>query len=171
MQFQQNYFELFGIPQDFRVDTKELNYRYRQLQRQFHPDRFAGGTEQEKRLALQYATFINQANDCLKQPLSRAIYLMGLQGFEQTEQTTKADKTFLIQQMLWRESLDEAESAEEIAALQQETAAALAQCEQAFAACYEAQDWPHAQLEVDKMHFISKFTDELSLRLQVLNRK
>ena len=171
MQFQQNYFELLGIPQSFRVDTQALSTRYRQLQRQFHPDRFAGGTEQEKRLALQYATFINEAYDCLKHPLSRAIYLMQLAGFAQNEQSTQADKAFLMQQMLWRESLDEAESSQDIEALQVDTRDALSQCEQAFAESYEAKDWPAAQLLVDKMHFISKFTDELSLRLQVLNRK
>lgn len=168
--FQQTHFELFGIPQTFAVDTAQLQNRYRQLQRQFHPDRFAGGSEQEKRLALQYATRINEAYECLKSPLLRALYLMTLAGVEQTEHTTQADKSFLIQQMLWREQLHEAESAAELDNLKQETHDALLACEQAFSQHYAANDYATAQLDVDKMHFISKFTDELSTRLHVLNR-
>src|SRR5690606_20932092 len=144
-----NYFELFGLPQVFTVDTAPLSHRYRQLQRQFHPDRFAGGTEQEKRLALQYATYINEAYDCLKTPLKRAIYLMTLAGQEQAEHTDQADTAFITQQMLWREQLQEATSAEQLHELKQEPDTALQVCEQAFASAYAANDYTKAPTEVD----------------------
>ena len=63
MDFNQNYFEIFGLPIDFNVDMERLAERYRELQKELHPDRFAAGTEHEKRLSMQWSTLVNTANE------------------------------------------------------------------------------------------------------------
>jgi molecular chaperone HscB len=107
-----NYFELFGLPITFDLDAADLAIRYRELQRRFHPDRFASASEPERRLSLQLTAQINAAFQALKDPVARARYLLGLQGVDTGEDTDTAMNTaFLMEQMELRESLAEARTA------------------------------------------------------------
>lgn len=103
-----NHFELFDLPVSYRVDLQILRDRYRELQRQVHPDRYASGTEQEQRLAMQGSTLINEAFETLKDPLARAQYLLTLHqvDFNPDTETTK-DTAFLMEQLELREVLSE----------------------------------------------------------------
>jgi len=80
LNFSQNYFELFGLPNQFHTDLNALSERYRELQRVTHPDRYANASDQEKRIAMQGATLINEAFQTLKNPLQRAQYMLSLKG-------------------------------------------------------------------------------------------
>ena len=74
MDFTSNYFEIFGLPVSYQIDLALLADRYHDMQKEFHPDRYAGKPAQEQRLAVQYASIINQAYSDLKSPLCRAQY-------------------------------------------------------------------------------------------------
>lgn len=78
MDFNRNYFELFGLPVDYRVTQAQLAERYREVQKEVHPDRYAASSEAERRAAMQMATLVNTANLTLKDPLKRAIYMLEL---------------------------------------------------------------------------------------------
>ncbi len=107
LDFNHNYFELFELPLQFDVDLGPLGERYRQLQRQFHPDRFAAADASQQRVAMQYSSLVNQAHDCLRHPLSRALYLLELQGMDRDMVAAqKVDGGFLIEQMELRERLE-----------------------------------------------------------------
>ena len=107
-----NYFELFGLPITFDLDVTDLAARYRDLQRRFHPDRFASASASERRLSLQLTAQVNAAFQTLKDPVARARYLLGLQGVDTGEDTdTAMDTAFLMEQMELRESLAEARDA------------------------------------------------------------
>jgi len=106
--FSKNYFDLFGLPVAFLIDTASLAERYRELQRVVHPDRYASASEQEQRLALQQATMVNEAFETLRDPLKRAVYLLQLNGVDTNQETaTTRDGAFLMQQMELREALAE----------------------------------------------------------------
>ena len=108
MSFHQNYFELFGLGVSFALDGGSLTARYRDLQKVLHPDRFANASDQERRLSLQQAAQVNSAYDTLRDPLSRARYLLRLQGLEYNdESSTINDLDFLEEQMALRERLAE----------------------------------------------------------------
>ncbi|WP_447838204.1 co-chaperone HscB [Aeromonas salmonicida] len=101
-----NHFELFGLVEGFELDTRQLAETYRQLQTQFHPDRFATAPEREQLVAVQRAAQINDAYTTLKTPLRRAEYLLSLRGTDiRGEQQTLQDTSFLMQQLEWRERL------------------------------------------------------------------
>ncbi|WP_265432929.1 co-chaperone HscB [Aeromonas salmonicida] len=101
-----NHFELFGLVEGFELDTRQLADTYRQLQTQFHPDRFATAPEREQLVAVQRAAQINDAYTTLKTPLRRAEYLLSLRGTDiRGEQQTLQDTSFLMQQLDWRERL------------------------------------------------------------------
>ena len=53
-----DYFELFDLPQQFRVDEEQLKQRYMELQRVTHPDKFAAASEAERRWSVQAAAHI-----------------------------------------------------------------------------------------------------------------
>jgi len=107
--FARNHFELLGLPVAFAVDASRLESRYRELQGRVHPDRFAAGSEAERRVAMQWATRANEAYRTLRDPLARARYLLGLKGYDTGEETNTAmPPDFLMQQMEWREAAAEA---------------------------------------------------------------
>ncbi len=109
---EKNHFELFGLPLRFDIDSADLSLRYRDLQRHFHPDRYASGSDQQRRLALQMTANINEAFQTLKDPLARGRYMLGLLGVSTDEETdTVMDPAFLMAQMELRESMQEARSA------------------------------------------------------------
>ncbi|MDV7105304.1 co-chaperone HscB [Vibrio sp. TH_r3] len=103
-----NHFELFGLPIQYDLDGSLLSSQFRDLQRQFHPDKFANGSERDKLLAVQKAAQINDAYQILKQPIARAEYILLLNGIDiKDEQTTLQDLDFLMEQMQLREELEE----------------------------------------------------------------
>lgn len=101
----QNHFELFGLEPGFELDLEAVAGRYRELQRAVHPDRFANGSDQERRLSVQQAAQVNEAYQVLKSPLARARYLLELRGLALDDTHTAMDPMFLMEQMELRESL------------------------------------------------------------------
>lgn len=170
MQFDltQNYYQLFGLPESFVIDQADLSSRFRELQKVVHPDRFASSSDQERRLAMQQATRINEAFDTLKKPVSRARYLLQLSGVEMNDESeTMADPMFLMQQMELRETLADIPSRAdpqdaldklmgEINTLQKGIIAELEQC---FADKTEA-SLQQARNSVRKLQFINKLRQE-----------
>lgn len=107
-----NHFQLFELPVSFDIDISQLTSRYRDLQRAVHPDRYANASDQERRLSMQRTAQLNEAYQVLKNPLSRARYMLELQGVDfNSERDTQQDPMFLMEQMELREALEEIESA------------------------------------------------------------
>jgi molecular chaperone HscB len=106
--FQQDYFRLFKLPLRFQLDTLALEQSYRTLQAQVHPDKSSHLPEAERRLSMQWATRVNEGYQTLRSPLNRARYLLSLYGVDtQEESNTAMPVDFLMQQMEWREALEE----------------------------------------------------------------
>ncbi|MDN3610873.1 co-chaperone HscB [Vibrio ostreicida] len=103
-----NYFELFGLPSQFQLDGSLLSSQFRELQKQFHPDKFASASERDRLLAVQKASQINDAYQVLKNPISRAEYILAEKEIDiRDEQQTMQDPVFLMAQMELREELEE----------------------------------------------------------------
>lgn len=104
----QNFFELFDLPVSSRVDRDALRSKYMTLQRQFHPDRYAAADEQHRRVAAQIAARVNEAHQTLSEPLACAEYCLSLMGIDVGSDTdTAMDPQFLMEQMEWRENLED----------------------------------------------------------------
>jgi len=118
MDISQTHFALFGLPQSYALDRNQLDASYRELQNTVHPDRFAAQPDAEQRVAMQWATQVNEAYQTLKHPVSRGVYLLRLQGIDALDASnTKMAPAFLMQQMEWREAIEEARVGKSIAAL------------------------------------------------------
>lgn len=161
-----NHFDLFHLPQRFEIDLAALDRAYHEVQNQAHPDRFAAASGAEKRVAMQWATRANEAYQTLKKPLARAKYLCELNGVDlQVESNTAMPPAFLMQQMEWREALEEAHAAKDVGALENLEGELLAarKAEIAnLAAQLDAGDFHAAALGVRRMMFVEKFEDEVA---------
>jgi len=110
LNLQSSDFELFGVPERFAQDGQALDARWKELQREAHPDRFAAQGGAAQRVAMQWSVRINEAYRRLKNPLQRAAYLCELRGAPiDAQNNTSMPAKFLIEQMEWREALDEAD--------------------------------------------------------------
>jgi molecular chaperone HscB len=162
----QNHFDLFHLPQHFALDTDALNKAYREVQNQVHPDKFVSATDAEKRVAMQWATRANEAYQTLKSPFKRAAYLCELNGIElHTESNTAMPRAFLMQQMEWRELLEEAKAAKDIAALEQleaELRAARNTEVTQIGTLLDAHDFVQAAQGVRQLMFLEKFGEEIA---------
>jgi molecular chaperone HscB len=114
-----SHFALFDLPPTYAIDSTRLDDAYRTVQAQVHPDRFAAAGDAQKRIAMQWATRTNEAYQTLRDPLKRATYMLSLRGVDPgAENNTAMEPAFLMQQMEWRESIEDAASAKNVGALE-----------------------------------------------------
>lgn len=162
----QNHFELFHLPQSFAIDMTALGKAFHEVQNQAHPDKFASATGAEKRVAMQWATRANEAYQTLKNPLKRATYLCELNGVDlQTESNTAMPREFLMQQMEWREALDDAKAAKDVESLEKLEAElrTVHKVEVAqIGALLEVKNFALAAQCIRQLMFLEKFDEEVS---------
>ncbi|MBV1790518.1 Fe-S protein assembly co-chaperone HscB [Marinobacterium sp. D7] len=168
MDMTRNYFELFDLEPGFEVDQALLSERYRALQKQWHPDRFAHLSERERRLAVQYTAHINEALATLKSPLRRAQYLLLLAGRDtHGESGAQLDPLFLMQQMELRERLADAsehvDPEAELDALREQADSGLRNLLDEFVSLFSKQDLDGAEKTVRKLQFVTKLQKEIEL--------
>ena len=170
MKLDDDDFTLFGLPARQALDEALLDQRWRELQREVHPDRFAAQGAAAQRIAMQWALRVNQGYQRLKDPLQRAAYLCERRGVPiDAERNTAMPTDFLVQQMAWREALDDAEGEAAVQALHDEVShereRLLAQVRQELD---ERHDPAAAAATVRALMFVQRFAAEVDDRLDAL---
>ena len=160
----ENYFHFFGLNPQFSLDLAQLDQAYLAIQKEVHPDRHTQGSDSEQRIAMQMATLANTAHQTLKHPIQRGLYLCKLHGVEANLETNTAMPTaFLLQQMAWRDSLEE--STEDFDALDALATEVDAAYKAALVELAEAMDRTHNYQQAAELLrgllFIDKFATEL----------
>jgi len=165
MNLSENHFQIFGVPAQFEVDLPLLEARYRELQREVHPDRFAGASQAEQRVSMQLATRVNEAYQTLRSPLRRAEYLLSLQGVDpEFETNTSMPAGFLADQMERRERLGEvAETGDwqKLIALTSSLSIDQDALLGRIARQLDAGDWTGAAATLRQLKFLEKFGEEI----------
>ncbi|MET1116869.1 MAG: Fe-S protein assembly co-chaperone HscB [Comamonas sp.] len=172
MNLQSNDFELFALPAQFAQDRAQIDSRWKELQREAHPDRFAAQGAAAQRVAMQWSVRINEAYQRLKDPLKRAAYLCELRGAPlRAEDNTAMPTAFLMQQMEWREALEDAASEADVDQLDDEVSAArrdlLAECARLLD---EVQDPAGAAQQVRALMFVARFARDIEARREQLQQ-
>ena len=167
-------FELFGLPTAFELDRTQVDLQWKSLQREAHPDRFASEGAAAQRIAMQWSVRINEAYGRLKDPLKRAAYLCELNGAAvNAENNTNMPSEFLMQQMEWREALDDCKALkasdakdEALEKLLDEVDMSHAQALKQIAKLIDVeQNFPAAVGQVRALMFIEKFAQEVQHQL------
>lgn len=156
-----DYFTLFGLTPSYAINSEQLTQCFQSLQRQYHPDRFATCTEQEKLQSIQQAANINVAYQALRHPLRRAEYMLLLQGFDiNNEQHTMHDTAFLMEQLELREELDNIENSADAADLLVNFMARVKEMQlersTLMVSQLDSEQWEQAADTVRKLRFLDK---------------
>jgi molecular chaperone HscB len=164
-------FSLFGLPQRFALDRKDLDARRRELQAEVHPDRFAADGAAAQRLAMQWAVRINEAHQRLKDPLARAAYLCEQRGAPiDAERNTAMPTAFLMQQMAWREALDDAVTLADVEALDRQIESSESTLLQELQSHLDERgDATAAAGVVRALMFVARFRQDIERRLDRLD--
>jgi molecular chaperone HscB len=165
-------FEIFGLPPQFAIERNALDARWKELQREAHPDRFASADAQAQRQAMQWSVRINEAYQRLKDPVKRASYLCELKGAPiQAESNTAMPPAFLMQQMQWREDLEEAQGAADLERMADDVAAARRVMLDGLRVTADEQaDFPALARQVRALMFVERFARDVEQRLDQLGQ-
>ena len=172
MKLDSDDFELFGLPRRHAQERAEIDARWKALQAAAHPDRHAAAGAAAQRVAMQWAVRVNEAYARLKDPLRRAAYLCELRGAPvAAENNTAMPRDFLLQQMAWREALDEADAPAAVEALAHAVshrhAALLAEVGRLLD---EQHDAHAAAQQVRALMFVERFAEDVERRLEALGQ-
>ncbi|MGX2975282.1 Fe-S protein assembly co-chaperone HscB [Ursidibacter arcticus] len=161
-----NPFELFNLPVQFDIDSAQLSERYLALQKSLHPDNFSASSSTEQRLAMQKSAEVNDALHILKDPILRAESIIQIHTGENRdiEQKSQRDMAFLMQQLEWRETLENIESAKnetKLTAFTQEIELEQKKIIEQLTNLLAQQQWENALIVSDKLRFIKKLLVEI----------
>jgi molecular chaperone HscB len=167
LDFSRNHFELFGLPERFGLDASALDAAYRTLQTEVHPDRHASGSDADRRLALQASARVNEAYRALREPVTRAEYLLSLHGIDARDETdTRLPLDFLERQLERREQASgavEAQDARTLGAIIDDVRTEARELEARVRVCLDEQHaYDDARIPVRELRFLHKVSEDLS---------
>ncbi len=163
-----NFFELFDLSVSYDVDLNKIQQQYMNLQMQVHPDKFANGSDHEKRLSMQQTSWLNEAQATLKDDVLRAAYLLKLKDLDiNLENETTVDMNFLMQQLEMRERLehidrDEINSLNELDSMAKEVKQSSTDMMVAFSQAYQDNKFDDAREWISKLQFMQKAKKEIN---------
>ncbi len=173
MNLQSTDFELFAAPPRFAQDRAQIYARWKELQREVHPDRFAAQGAAAQRVAMQWSARINEAYQRLKDPQRRAAYLCELNGAPiEAENNTTMPPEFLMQQMELRERLDDADTAAALDEIHAESVQLARELLQKIERQIdEQQDWAGAAQSVRALMFLDKLAADIERRHETIDTR
>jgi molecular chaperone HscB len=108
-------FAVLGLPRKLKIDPAALERSYHDLSRRIHPDRFVSSNPRVRSASLRATALLTRANRTLKDPTTRGLYWLELQGEKLSENNKQvpsdlAELVFEVQEQL--ADLDSTKSAD-----------------------------------------------------------
>ena len=104
-----NYFEIFGIPVQLKVDKTDLPRKYFELNKKFHPDFYSNATPSEQDHALEITANLNKAYKTFQNPDETIKYVLQLKGLLEEEEKYQLPPDFLMEVLEINEQLMDAD--------------------------------------------------------------
>ena len=167
-----DYFLFFGLPRTLTLDPADLEKRFRDLSRQFHPDFFHNGPAPSKLASLERSSYLNDAYRTLKDPLGRAVYLASLNGVDLPgDGKTIDDPGLLMEAMEAREELHEATTVEAVERLAGQAREQVRTALDGLASLFLAGDKPAIRKALLRLRYLDKFAEEARARRTNIERQ
>ncbi|XP_078051463.1 iron-sulfur cluster co-chaperone protein HscB-like protein, mitochondrial [Augochlora pura] len=159
------YFDLMDIPESYDVTLTQIQRKYKELQKLFHPDKFGTKTEKEKQLSENLSSLINNAYTILSSPLQRGLYMLKLNKIIISEGTDNMDPEFLMEIMERNEKIENAlNNHTKIKELTKENEIILNNLSMDIAKAFQEKDMEKAKAHLIRM----KYYDSINKRLKKL---
>ncbi len=165
-----DYFALLGLPNTFDIDLAALETAYFAAQRQYHPDRFVGKPPAERQKALQTSVDINNAYYTLKEPHSRAVYMLKMQGIDiaDSRNAQKPSQELLMEIMDWREQVGDATTPDALLALDTALSGLQSAAPQHISQSLRSSDWDGAAQQTMRLGYLQKTREEMAQKIKRL---
>lgn len=112
-----DYFTFFGLPRRLNIDAQDLERRFRDLSRKFHPDYYYNATPAERLASLERSSYLNDAYRALRSLVTRIEHLLAIEGMPPVQSESggaaKVPPALLEEVFALNEELDEIREARE----------------------------------------------------------
>jgi molecular chaperone HscB len=162
-----DHFERLGIPRGFALDGDAFSRRYFDLQARLHPDRFANKSAKERAASLAQATALNDAYRTLRDPVSRAAYLLQLEGAPAPteDSATIDDPELLLESLERRDALFSSSDPAEVQNIIAHAELDAKDCIEELAEAFAKHDLAEAGRLTTRLKYLAKLGDEGRTRL------
>ncbi|ERM93662.1 hypothetical protein AMTRI_Chr03g149560 [Amborella trichopoda] len=160
-----NYFDIFGLKKGYDIRDHNLENKYKEWQKKLHPDLVHSKSEREKNYAAEQSLRVIEAYHTLSRPLSRAIYLVRLEGVDFDEEKTISDPDFLVEIMEIRESVEEAVDKEALKQIESEIRVKLGKAQNSYEKAFENRDFEDALTLIRRMTYYERAIEEIEKKL------
>ncbi|KAI3991345.1 hypothetical protein MKX01_034664 [Papaver californicum] len=160
-----DYFQIFGLEKAFEIEDTNLEKTYKDWQKKLHPDLVHTKSEKEKEFAAEQSSRVIDAYRMLRKPLSRAIYLLGLEGIHVDEERTVSDPELLAEILDIREAVDEASNSQSLKQIQGQVQEKLEVWSKSFESAFNKKKFEDAVTSIQRMTYYDRINDEIVKKL------
>ncbi|XP_062112370.1 iron-sulfur cluster co-chaperone protein HscB homolog [Humulus lupulus] len=160
-----DYFQIYGLEKKYDIEDHNLERKYKDWQKQLHPDLVHSKSEKEKEYAADQSARVIDAYRTLSKPLSRAIYVLKLEGVNVDEEETISELDLLAEIMEIRESVEEAADSQALNKIRSEMQEKLKHLSILFANAYHNRNFGEAVNTIRRMRYYERVIEEIVRRL------
>lgn len=161
------YFDLLDVPASFDINVRDMERRFWKLQMSTHPDKFSLASDAEKEYSDILSSRINHAYNVLRSPLSRAQYLLEMNGIMDLSEggNSEVDPALLMEIMEAREELDATTDVEKLEKMKEEVTMDLSRVEELLAESFDAGNLEEATRLAVRLRYITTLFEEIEEKL------
>ncbi|KAK4272658.1 hypothetical protein QN277_021179 [Acacia crassicarpa] len=160
-----DYFDIFGLEKNYDIEVSTLEGKYKNWQKKLHPDLVHSKSEKERDFAAEQSAKVIDAYRTLTRPLSRAIYLLKLEGIEVDEEQTVSDPELLAEIMEIRGAVEEAADSEALNHILSEMQEKVKHWSNVFANAFQSRNFEEAKSSIQRMTYYERVTDAAAKKL------
>lgn len=160
-----DYFQIFGLEKKYEIDPGSLEGKYKDWQKKLHPDLVHNKSKKERDYAAEQSAKVTEACRTLTKRLSRAMYIMKLNGVNVNEEETITDPTLLMEIMELREAISEADDSTSLNQIRSQVQEKLKQWSDSFVEAFESQKFDDAVKCIQRMTYYERACEEILKKL------
>lgn len=160
-----DYFQIFGLEKKFDIGEENLEGKYKDWQKKLHPDLVHSKSKEEREYAAEQSARVIDAYSTLTNPLSRATYIMRLEGVEVDEEKTVSEPELLAEIMEIREAVEEAADTQALNEIQAQMREKLKHWSKCFADAFQSKKYEEALTSIQRMTYYKRVNEEIVKKL------
>uniref|UniRef100_A0A1D1YB58 Iron-sulfur cluster co-chaperone protein HscB, mitochondrial n=1 Tax=Anthurium amnicola TaxID=1678845 RepID=A0A1D1YB58_9ARAE len=160
-----DYFQIFGLERKYELRSDGLENKYKDWQKKLHPDLVHTKSETERSYAAEQSARVIDAYRTLNRPLSRALYLLKLEGLHVDEEKTISDSELLAEVLEIREAVEEARNSQALEQIKSELQEKLQSWSNSFAEAFKDGKIEDAVTSTQRMRYYERAIEEIVKKL------